>query len=197
MASHSHNSVRRALAEHTRTAHETLHHHPWIGCLISPTLTQGQYFSVLNAYLQFYRRIEDERNRLGVFESLNLSDAVTNLQSDTFFIDEAKCQSTKYEGITLDSAGSVLGALYVLHGARFGAAILNKQVSVSLPAVPRQFLQNTTPKQQWRELTDAIESLATNKSAQQDMFLSADLTFSSFGESVTEFCESMSVENYA
>lgn len=197
MISRVKNPIRQALAAHTRKAHETLHHHRWISCLTSPTLTQEQYVVVLKAYLQFYQRIENERSRLGVFESLNLRGAVANLQLDILLIDEDRRYSTHYDSITLDSAGSALGSLYVLHGARFGAAILNKQVSVSLPTVSRQFLQNTTPKQQWRELTDAIESLATNKSAQQDMFLSADLTFSAFGESVTEFCESMSVENYA
>lgn len=188
-----HRSIRQALAEHTRTAHETLHQHRWISCLTNSSLTEDRYYCILNAYLQFYRHVEFERCQLETLEEFNLQDAINFLESDT---SEAKrsnhdCLSTAR--LSLVNANATLGALYVLHGARFGAAILNKQVSETLPNVPRQFLENSTSRQQWRDLTDTIESLATDEVAQKDLFSSADLTFLAFGKSVTEYCESASV----
>ncbi|MFK8083815.1 MAG: biliverdin-producing heme oxygenase [Granulosicoccus sp.] len=183
-------SIRKALAEHTRIAHETLHTHHWISRLASPTLTFEQYHLVLHAYLHFYRHIELERRRLGEFDQFSLHDAVTCLESDTACIsslDRDDLPGT--QKIRLKNDHSALGALYVLHGARFGAAIMNKQVSKSLPESSRKFLQNSTPLQQWKNLTDAIESTGTVKSARQDLFSGANETFSAFGSHVTEHCE--------
>lgn len=188
-----HRSVRQALAAHTRTAHETLHQHRWISCLTNRSLTEDQYYCILNAYLQFYRHVESERCYLGALEELNLQDAIRFLESDTADAGHSGHDCISTVSLFFDNANATLGALYVLHGARFGAAILNKQVSETLPTVSRQFLENSTSRQQWRNLTNTIESLVEDEAAQKELFLSADLTFVAFGESVTEYCESASV----
>lgn len=178
------------MADQTRAAHEELHHHSWIGCLMSPTLTPDQYHRVLGAYLQFYRHIESERDNLREFDNLNLRQAIKHLESDTAEREHVIDLSLTCSSVKLDTANTALGALYVLHGARFGAALINKQVSVTLPGISRQFLKHSTPVAQWRELISAIESLVTNDVAQRDLFSGADLTFTAFGKSVTEYCES-------
>jgi len=183
-----HDSIRHALADHTRCAHESLHHHHWISRLTSPSLTKDLYFLILAAYLECYRHLERSRSSLGVYESLNLRDAVANLEFDTAGEIDG-CKSVEItQNLTIDSPFSMLGALYVLHGARFGASILNRHVSSTLPDVPRHFLQNTTPTHQWRALVTEIELLTTDRKAQQELFNGADDTFTAFGRGVTEYC---------
>lgn len=182
-------TVRRLLAARTRAAHEALHLHPWIASLARPGLTHRRYRAVLGAYHGFFVGVESERERLVELPQLSLRPAITALASDA---------ATSRRDADRDSASGVprlpdrpalLGALYVLHGAGFGASVLNRAVRTALPDAPRAYLGSATARETWRRLEDELEAYGGDDAACRRLIDGATATFSAFGRHVSRFCE--------
>ena len=182
-------SVRQGLASRTREAHERLHAHPWIASLASPALTAGRYRLVLGAYHAFFAHVESERARLGLLPGLSLRDASHALASDLAALGDERHPRERPDGLRLEDGPTLLGALYVLHGAGFGGRVLGARVRATLPEAPRAYLGGGTPGALWRRLEDELERHRDDDVARERLVRGAAGTFDAFGRFVSRFCE--------
>ncbi len=187
---HTQPSVRKSLIENTRAAHQELHKHHWIAALARPTITSGNYHRVLIAYRAFYKHVESARAELSTYPQLSLETAISALDDDVS--DQPSVEQRSEHRITLSLADSpsVLGALYVLHGAGFGASILNRNIKKALPTMKRSFLSAGTTQATWQQLNGELECMTNQPKAAEKLEATALETFISFGTFVTLVCES-------
>ena len=181
-------SVRRDLAAATRQAHVALHGHPWISLLSGPALTRDSYAVLMRAYRQFYHGVEERRRTVGFFDDLSLASAVAALGEDLKELKRAKITSAPPTLPGFSTAPAILGGLYVLHGARFGAATLKGNVSAILPDAPVHFLGSPMPARLWRDLIDRLERTGQGASTRTAIIDAANATFGAFGDYVTACC---------
>jgi heme oxygenase len=185
-------SVRRAVAAETRAAHEALHHHPWISRLGQHDLTLTEYSLILTAYLGFFQWVEAARKGFGLPDALSLHLAIAALHTDC----NALCPtpgmhraSTLSPDLWLLNGPQVLGALYVLHGAGFGAGTLARAISKSLPDATCAYFEAGTPVPVWRDLVRHLEEAGQEPEGERQILQGALATFGSFGRHVTALCE--------
>lgn len=186
-------SVRRKLANATAQPHESLHSHPWIASLTDPDLTCERYSLVLSAYLRFFQAVEGVRVRMGAFTECALNSNIEALSRDTegcypLYSDAVHADLTHAEG----SCDALIGALYVVHGAGFGAKTLGAAVMTNLPGAKCEYLSAGTSPKLWRSLLAELERLGGSPARQEVVFDAAAQTFASFGRFVTSFCEGAS-----
>lgn len=183
------------LALRTRHAHEALHVHPWIASLLRPDLTINEYCTLLGAYHSFYEHVQQaSATNRSIPASLSLALATERLQQDLECLSHLHHEKPRIAiDLTVSDSAEQLGALYVLHGARFGAAILNKSVRQSLPDAPRHFLDSGTTLETWQLLIKELELLRHDYLAQRKLINSAIGTFRAFGTHITRYCESRPV----
>jgi len=183
-------SVRQRLAQATAPEHTALHTHPWISQLAHPELDLADYATILTAYLTFFCQIEATRKNLNVFEHLSLCGQIAAIEQDLLITGiDVPSFGTDCKPLADQKPLAVLGALYVLHGAGFGAKTLNVNVRKTLPSAPRNYLSLGTTACVWRDLLSILECTASNCAEQQILFKGAALTFERFGRSVTQICE--------
>lgn len=181
-------SARKSLAEASAPAHLALHGHPWISRLAASDLQIDTYAIVLSAYRAFFARIEASRNAAEVFPELSLTDQVRAMDRDITALGRKAKQIDITAYVPFHSHPvRVLGTLYVLHGAGFGARTLSKSIESALPAAPRRYLSLGTSVYIWRALTAQLEALDVPE--QSAVHLAAIETFNDFGNWVTVFCE--------
>jgi len=184
-------SVRQMLATRTRKVHENLHVHPWIASLAKPGLTISRYGVVLGAYHDFYHHLEQSCSNHPLPECLSLRPARERLSLDLNSLAAVRLATSRpCVELTIDDPVELLGALYVLHGASFGARILNRNVRIELPDAPRHFLESSTAGDAWQPLIAELEAFANNELAREKLTHGAKATFVAFGTFVTRFCES-------
>jgi heme oxygenase len=183
-------SVRRSLAIATAEEHERLHDHPWIASLLEPGLTADRYCLIMSAYLEFFQSLEELRLGMNALAECSLRSNIEALRRDTIG-GESYCRPM----VQIDlahvalSRDALLGALYVVHGAGFGARTLLNAVQTALPGAGVSYLSGGTAPQLWRALLAELERLADAPWRQQDLCDSAAETFVSFGRFVTDYCE--------
>lgn len=183
-------SVRQRLARATAPDHNALHVHPWISKLAQPDLDLGTYAKVLRAYHAFFLNIEVVRHDLDAFSQLSLGLQIEAMEDDLHGFN-FPIESPQEDRVPLrnDAPWGVLGALYVLHGAGFGAKTLNSNVKTALPHASRKYLSLGTPTDVWRNLISQLERSQGLGREQGVLFEGASETFKRFGQSVTTYCE--------
>lgn len=180
--------ARKSLAEASAPAHLALHGHPWISRLAANDLQIDTYAIILSAYRAFFKRIEASRNAAEVFPELSLASQIRAMDRDITELGRKAKQIDITTYVLFHSHPvPVLGTLYVLHGAGFGAKTLNKSIKSALPAAPRRYLSLGTSVNIWRALTAQLEAL--DGPEQSTIRLAAIETFHDFGNWVTVFCE--------
>lgn len=183
-------SVRRRLAIATARQHESLHSHPWIASLTEADLTYERYSLILSAYLRFFQAVEGSRARMGAFPACGLSSSIEALSRDTEGCHPLSSQAVRADVAHVEgSRDAMIGALYVLHGAGFGARTLCAAVMTTLPEAECGYLSAGTPPKLWRSLLAELERLADSPVREERLVDSAAQTFASFGRFVTSFCE--------
>lgn len=172
-------SLRRLLADHTRSTHEELHTHHRLAPLMSNGLRQGYYAALLSDYHAFYQAVEVKRHAAGWHAKLSLSRQIKALRADLTSLDQHAATTAAYEP-KLDSQSECLGALYVLIGAQFGGHVIGAQIKTALPGVScRYFSRHSDDITQWRTLLGALETVPeTERSA---TLAGAKTTFEDFG----------------
>ncbi len=183
------NLYRATLADQTRTAHEALHDHFWISQLSQPTLTVDVYARLLTAYHRFYTTVELQREHRRQFGDLSLSGVIASLRADLDVLVPARSGPSDALALPYRTDAALLGALYVLHGARFGARILSRNVAQALPDAPQNYLLFAGPRTLWPSLLDALETTGQTPGQLRAMILGANRTFEAFGQHVTQQCE--------
>ncbi len=181
--------VRRQLAERTRPAHESLHHHRKIGRLLSPTLTRPQYAELLAAFCGFFDGVEQRRRALRVWPELSLDRPIARMRQDLGLLGQTDAHITTADLPEVRCSLSCLGFLYVLHGSAFGGTLLAKRVHQSLPAAPHGYLSAKVDVGQWRRLTAALNESARTPGGYRTVAAAADQAFVRFGAWVTEYGE--------
>ncbi|WP_390915508.1 hypothetical protein [Pseudosulfitobacter sp. SM2401] len=183
-------SVRHSLAQATSAVHQELHSHPWISRLASRDLQLETYAGVIGAYRAFFAEIETKRHGLKVFHDLSLLPQITAMKHDLVKIGhEPRCFDLAGKALVDNNPMAILGALYTLHGAGFGAKTLNANVKRTLPHAPRNYLALGTSPDVWRRLTLHLADSQSETSNERKLFQGASQTFVQFGKAVTEFCE--------
>lgn len=169
-------SIRRLIARETRTAHERLHTHPLIGRLVSPQLTTDDYMIVLRGFRDIYCQAEARRSELGFWSELSLADQCLSLRAD--------CGGTlPPAGVAFAetmSASQMLGVLYALHGAEFGASVIRKNLDMHLPDAPKAYFARRPHPEKWRNLTSLMESCRPAEGERRQIVQGALTAFSLF-----------------
>ncbi len=183
-------SVRSKLAKATAKQHESLHSHPWIASMLDPGLTIQKYCLVLSAYLRFFQAVEATRVRMGGFPDCSLESSIEALIRDTEDLHPLCLSPVPIEMTHAErSLDALIGVLYVVHGAGFGARTLCSAVRSTLPEAKCSYLSAGTPPKLWRSVLDELECLGGNSVRQQIAIDSAARTFLGFGRFVTSYCE--------
>ncbi len=155
-------SLRRALAQSTRARHEALHRHPVFARLLAPDLSQPEYAASLRVMLTFLVAVEAARSRVGAFPALGLAAAVAALRRD---LGDGADRSIRMLDAT--AAPSVLGALYVAHGAQFGRQVIGRAVGVALPNVRHHYFQAHADTGAWHCLLSTLNTYPGQAAAER------------------------------
>lgn len=145
-------SVRFRLREATAEQHEALHHHPLFSQLTAKDLHPCELLVVNLANLRLFQSIEAVRARQDVFKELSLAPQIAALSDDV-----GVCRTIGIS-LELNCHASVLGALYVAHGAAFGAKVIAKNLATSLPDARSSYYQMNSAKV-WPDVCEALEAL--------------------------------------
>ena len=187
--------VRQALVAATRDAHEALHRHERIVPLMGQELTVAIYRDLLMDYFTFYGGVEAQRRSAGRWPALSLEPLLGALRSDLSDLgaprlrarhDDRDCRGrangVRATGLKLASDEAALGALYVLHGASFGASVIGTSVERALPNVPRRFFSHPRGlAARWRQLLADLERTGKPPRNRAAIVAGADATFLHFG----------------
>ena len=165
-------SLRAELAEATRPAHQRLHRHKVLKRLFAVDLTQAEYLAILDTYRSLYAAAEATRVASGRFQNLTLTPALIALRRDG-------CETSDQPApdLALTDDHQILGALYVLHGARFGAQHMRRALRRSLPGATHHFFGLAPDPAQWAALLGEIEALRPDPSAAARLVDGADRMF--------------------
>lgn len=189
-------TVRADLARHTRADHEALHNHPWLSRLSQPGLSLPIYAAILRAYSALHFAIEAQRHALAVYPTLSLAPLCRALAADLDALPKHPGASL-WPLPALREASDVLGALYVLQGARFGARSLRASVDRALPGAPRYFFDAEMPPRLWRDLVRALDAQGADGEGRARLLAGARRTFHAVGAAVSAACEESRATGYA
>lgn len=178
-------SARADLAVGTRSAHLRLHRHRWISQLASPTLTMETYSGLIAGYHLFFRHVEEIRRKSGVYPELSMREAIDALKTDQDAFATSPVRPVNDVPLIFSTTSEILGALYVLHGSRFGAQVLAKNIMTILPAAPVAYFLSSPSKTQWRNLLSSLETNGKSETERYRLIAAANLTFDAFGRHIT------------
>ncbi len=179
--------MRRRLARDTAAEHAALHVHPQLLRLRAPDLTPGEYGRLLQAYLSVFAAIEDRRRALCVYETLSLDRAVAALRAD-LRRSGAHPPAPLDPSCAPDATRAVLAALYVLHGARFGARVICADLVRSVPGAPHHFFTSVPDSRLWRDLGGELDRHGQDETGYSEIVNSARATFQAFGYVMSDVC---------
>lgn len=187
---------RQILVAKTHAAHEALHNHKAMIRLFAPDLSAGEYAKIVYAYLGFYQVLEHQRDALGCWPEFSLAKPIVQLQRDLATLGEHCHKDKTYEsarslppeasasefifnGLALCELNCLAG-LYVLHGARAGAAVIGKQLQSHHPHLPSHFFAAARDRVQWQQLLAVINNIHSGEGLDQ-LGTGAEAVFISFG----------------
>ena len=175
--------VRQALVLATRDAHEALHEHARIAPLMRSDLTVDVYRDLLIDYFILYTNLEAQRAAASWWPALSLEPLVSALRWDLSDLGTPRPAFERVEtGLELASDDAVLGALYVLHGASFGASVIGSAIARTLPHSPCRFFSRPQGlARRWRRLLASLETTGKAEPKRQAIIAGADATFLHFG----------------
>ncbi|MFK7868607.1 MAG: hypothetical protein AB8B58_05130 [Roseobacter sp.] len=163
-------SVRQEVADVTRQIHNTLHKDAVLSRLMSPQISEAEYFRALTVLSHFYYAVEKHRKRFEVFDRFSLQAECTALQVDLG-------ATTPAGDLKLDTADAVLGALYVAHGASFGRTLFCRNVKTALAGSSHRFVALKVCKTSWRALLAELEHFSAQSCRRDRLFSGALRSF--------------------
>ncbi len=170
--------VRRQLAQDTCAAHQALHAHPVFGALDAPGVRMVHYRAFLAAMAAVHRLVERQRQIRGLFPELALTEASCALDTDVAASGaQAALALVPALPPTQGGAADLLGALYVLHGSRYGHGQLHRNVLARLPGAPQAFLALRPSRATWSQLCDALEVAGRSPAGRQALSTAAARAF--------------------
>ena len=146
--------VREMLARRTAALHSGLDNDPVIGGLMAPDLDLASYRRALGALRTTFSRVETARLAQAVWPQFAVGREVAALSSDL----ATPCGRTV--PAPLQGAAEVLGALYVMHGAAFGARVVARHLRSVLPEAPMTYFTMARDARVWSRLIAALEGYA-------------------------------------
>ena len=173
-------TIRRQVEAETRPAHLALHEHPEISRLLGEDLTQARYTRLIAGYGAFYQAAEERRAGARLWQEFSLAREVAALCADN-----TGPPAPKPKLDIPEDAPSLLGMLYVLHGAGFGGQVIAKAVARSLPGARRSFFSLGAVPAKWRSLVTAMDSYRDDSVARDRLSAAAGITFAAFGDHAT------------
>ena len=174
-------TVRSQVSEKTTQHHAALRASPVMKRLESAQLSHDEYLNLLDRFLSFYIAAESRRVALGCFPGHSLIPDICLLSADTGIIPEDLPQMP-----TVTDKWGCLGMLYVLHGARFGAKMLQTTICTQFPAVPHHFIAQEQTPHQWRLIVLQMENAAHDHARIDAMTRSAKDTYTLFTQWISE-----------
>ena len=166
-------SVRAWLAEATREAHERLHVHPTIGRLTEPDLTHAEYRYVLSGFHAVFSELEAQRAEAAQWPEFAIAKHCAALARD--LMPDADAKPAQLNGIKTPAAQ--LGALYAVHGAQFGGAIIKRNLCRALPHLPHRYFSMPNRPGRWRKLIAEIELVGMDAFSKRQLSLGACQVF--------------------
>ena len=170
-------TLRSQIAERTAGVHEGLRANPALLKLASSQLTEAEYQATLCRFLTFFIAAESRRVALNCFSGHSLFPDICLLSADTGTIPD---DLPRLPLIT--DRWSCLGMLYVLHGARFGARMLQTKISAQLPDRPHHYMSQDQAPHQWRLIVLQMENAAQHPLRTEALAQSASETFVLFDQ---------------
>jgi len=170
-------TVRSQVSDTTRQLHVKLSSNPKLQRLLSPQLTNAEYQDVISRFLSFFIAAESRRVALNCFSGHSLFPDICLLSADTGTIPEPLPRLPK-----ITDKWQCLGMLYVLHGARFGAKMMQSNVCTQLPDRPHYYIAQEQTPHQWRLIVMQMEHAAQEPAWIEAMSNSALETFEVFDQ---------------
>lgn len=165
-------SARSWLAAQTNVIHDALHHHPLLGRLIAPDVTNTSYLAALAVFHRAYSDVEAARVTLGADAAFSLSPAIAALEADLVGA-PVPARATPDCWTT---PAAILGALYTCHGAMFGGLVIGRNIAMALPNAPRSYFGRKTNPDLWRALVTRLNTV-TEPAEQIEMRQGAQSAF--------------------
>lgn len=131
----------------TRSAHRALDHHPLLRPLTATTLTLTEYARALAALHAPQAALE--ASVAGFAPARQFSGRLAALDADLAELGHSPWPLRALPPPAHSPAAQV-GLLYVLEGARLGAATLARCLARSLPDAPRRFFPDTADPARWQ-----------------------------------------------
>jgi len=148
-------TVRSKVSESTSMQHATLRANPVFRKLETSQLSYDGYLALLGRFLSFFIAAESRRVTLNCFPGHSLIPDISLLSADTGAIPDDLPQLP-----AITDRWSCLGMLYVLHGARFGAKMLQTNVCNHFPNSPHHYIAQEQTPHQWRLIVMQMEHAA-------------------------------------
>ena len=183
--------VRSALQARTRAAHLALHRHAVLRRLLAADLAVTEYRVILERHDRFYRGFEERREHAGAWPDLSLHKRCEAVAADLATLPAAgrhqaaavRPLNERQWGASANDATepyALLGGLYVLHGASFGARTLGASLRKHLPALPHHFFGGCDGAAEWQALAATLTAYEGNTSAVDAIVEGAAQTFRAF-----------------
>lgn len=136
-----------ALRASTRDQHRKLDHHPLLAPLVRPTLTLRDYAQALAALYAAQAVLEEILH--GHISQTDFPPRLAALQLDLERLAQAPFPLSAPKPV-ISSAAERIGLMYVLEGSNLGGAMIQRQLSIHLPAsCPRHFYGITDDPNRW------------------------------------------------
>ncbi len=170
-------SVRARIADETRMSHEALHTHPVLSRLMAADLGRKEYATILSRHLAFFEAAEQISIRLNMPHAFSFQPELRLLRDDL----RDHGWPGPYAGLTLQTPCQALGMLYVLHGSRFGAQVIHRNLRKALPMHRHNFFGDVIASDRWRLLLSELETKGAQSRRYSEILHGAETTFSAFG----------------
>ncbi len=166
-------SVRAWLAEATHEAHVRLHVHRTIGRLTEPDVTEAEYRHVLSGFHAVFSELEAQRAGAEQWPEFAIAEHCAALACD--LPADTGTKPVEFYGISTPAAH--LGALYAVHGAQFGGAIIKRNLCRALPRLPHHYFSMPNQPERWRKLITEIELVGKDAFSKRQLSMGARQVF--------------------
>ncbi|WP_247228691.1 biliverdin-producing heme oxygenase [Yoonia sp. F2084L] len=146
-----------------------------IGRLLAPDITAQEYRAILQAYLSFYQDAEAIRKRYALMPALSFAPDLARIHSDL-----GVKQALPPPALPISSSLQTLGMLYVLHGSRFGAVAIYRNLRVAMPHQAHAFFCQRPNKSIWHALLERMEEQQGRSAEISEIAEGSAITFDTF-----------------